>query len=100
MNLKLIAAILAIGAVPVCAQAQNPAAAKADVQKVVKIISSDKAYDDGFRPGDPVMRQREFVMLVGAAAVGWPFAARAQQPAKLPAIGFLGPNSATFDKAH
>ena len=38
MNLKLIAAILVIGAVPVCAQAQNPSAAKltrADVQKVV-----------------------------------------------------------------
>ena len=46
MNLKLIAAILVIGAVPVCAQAQNPSAAKstrADAQKVVKIISSDKA---------------------------------------------------------
>ena len=46
MNLKLIAAILVIGAVPVCAQAQNPDAAKltrADAQKVVKIISSDKA---------------------------------------------------------
>ena len=46
------------------------------------------------------MRQREFVTLVGAAAVGWPFAARAQQLAKLPPTGFLGPNSATFDKAH
>jgi hypothetical protein len=45
------------------------------------------------------MRQREFVTLVGAAAVGWPFAARAQQLAKLPPTGFLGPNSATFDKA-
>src|SRR4249920_2267191 len=46
MNLKLIAAILVIGAVPVCAQAQSPSAAKltrADAQKVVKIISSDKA---------------------------------------------------------
>jgi peptidoglycan hydrolase CwlO-like protein len=46
MNLKSIAAILVIGAVPVCAQAQNPSAAKltrADAQKVVKIINSDKA---------------------------------------------------------
>ena len=45
MNLKLIVAILVITAVPVCAQAQNPSAAKlrADAQKVVKIISSDKA---------------------------------------------------------
>ena len=46
MNLKLIVAILVIATVPVCAQAQNPSAAKltrADAQKVVKIISSDKA---------------------------------------------------------
>jgi hypothetical protein len=46
MNLKLIVATLAIAAVPVCAQAQKPSAAKvtkADVQKVVKIISGDKA---------------------------------------------------------
>ena len=51
MNLKLIAAILVIGAVPVCAQAQNPSAAKstrADAQKVVKIISSDKAKTQTF----------------------------------------------------
>ncbi|MGA9126504.1 MAG: hypothetical protein WB382_24645 [Pseudolabrys sp.] len=51
MNLKLIAAILVISAVPVCAQARNPAAAKltrADVQKVVKIISSDKAKTQTF----------------------------------------------------
>ena len=46
MNLRLIVTILVIAAVPVCAQAQNPSAAKltgADAQKVVKIISSDKA---------------------------------------------------------
>ena len=46
MNLKLIVAILAITAVPVCAQAQPPSAAKvtkADAQKVLKIISGDKA---------------------------------------------------------
>jgi hypothetical protein len=44
MNLKLIVAILVIAAVPVCAQAQSAAkVTKADVQKVVKIISGDKA---------------------------------------------------------
>jgi peptidoglycan hydrolase CwlO-like protein len=46
MNLGLVVAILVIAAVPVCAQAQNPDAAKltrADAQKVVRIISSDKA---------------------------------------------------------
>ena len=46
MNLKLIVAISVIVAVPMCAQAQRPSAAKvtkADAQKVVKIIRDDKA---------------------------------------------------------
>ncbi len=45
MNLKLMLGILAIAAVPVCAQAQQSSAAKlkADAQNVVKIISGDKA---------------------------------------------------------
>jgi predicted extracellular nuclease len=46
MNLKLIVAISVIAAMPVCAQAQKPRAAKvtkADAENVVKIIGDDKA---------------------------------------------------------
>ena len=39
------------------------------------------------------MRRREFI--AGLGAVAWPLVARAQQPAKLPTIGFFGTTSAT-----
>ena len=44
MNPKLIVAALVITATPLCAQAQKPnTVTKADVQKVVQLISGDKA---------------------------------------------------------
>jgi hypothetical protein len=39
------------------------------------------------------MRRREFIMLAGWTSVAWPLAVRAQQPSRVPTVGFLSPNS-------
>jgi putative tryptophan/tyrosine transport system substrate-binding protein len=40
------------------------------------------------------LRRRQFLMLLGGAA-GWPVAANAQRPTKLPTIGYLGSSTAS-----
>jgi putative tryptophan/tyrosine transport system substrate-binding protein len=42
------------------------------------------------------MRRRDFVRVIAGSAAGWPLTARAQQAGKLPTIGVLGTDAATW----
>jgi hypothetical protein len=46
--------------------------------------------------GGAVMRRRDFIAGITGLSAAWPLTAQAQQPGKLPTIGFLGADASAF----
>jgi putative ABC transport system substrate-binding protein len=51
-------------------------------------------------PGGEFVRRREFLTVFAGASVAWPFAARAQKPAKIPHVVVISPATLLSDRYH
>jgi ABC-type uncharacterized transport system substrate-binding protein len=60
------------------------------------IASLQSIFRTGLRTLGAAMQRRTFIERIAVLAAAWPLAARAQQPGKLPTIGFLGTEASVW----
>jgi putative ABC transport system substrate-binding protein len=74
-----------------CGPARVRRTAQFSIQKCDNLLIPDLVLGAG-----EAMRRREFIRLFSSTVVAWPVGARAQQPGKLPTIGFLGSDASAW----